>query len=628
MNEKNKPIAILATFSVFFIFLIDKFWFSPDEYLYVALGRSFASAYDTGCLYYIDSVHTPLSPFLISLGYYFSNIDSILFYRLISLIFSIATIYVFYKIVQIAFEKKRDAIWLFAILLFFPGFFTFAIKVNVDILALFFSAIIIYLLLKRAAYWKIGIILVLIFLSKEYVSLFSVFIIFFVILVDALKRAEASFMGRIKEVVYNFSFAFLPLLGTVIFFIAFPILPYPRMLDNVLLELFSFRYDYLGQTIKHLLGTTPGIETSVETAYETFKNINPITQTDMASVAGELSFWGKISSIYKSNYGEIDVNILAIPLVVIGLMLRAKYLYLFFRNKYDSVRKDLIMILLFFIVSYFNYHIASQDHGFRIIIPLLISYIYFIYWTLKALFAKRNYWIKFSFMILSFIFIFIYFQVNAHPFSYNSVISKNNLVAIFLKHKVIINVVVYTLVALFMLFYSSLSFKKKHLLFAVILMLLFAYKVFPFTIDKYFSNKEYGNDYDLILARPYLEDIEKNDSIVLTNSSSYKYYYYANITKMPNVDRADLPIIRKKPEIIYQSRLISTDYLQKNMRINFICQNAVDYVFYVHSDNSKDVLNDYINNLPYISPVREYYLPGNNRFNWGIYKVDKNFCNQ
>jgi hypothetical protein len=149
----------------------------------------------------------------------------------------------------------------------------------------------------------------------------------------------------------------------------------------------------------------------------------------------------------------------------------------------------------------------------------------------------------------------------------------------------------------------------------------------PFVFDKYLSNKEYGNDYNLMLARPYLDDIENNRYIVLTNIGNYTYYYYANSIKMPDVSRPDLPVFRKKPEIIYTNRLISTNRLKDNMGINFICQNRISYVFYVHTDG-EDMLNNYIANLPYLVPVKEYYLSESGRFNWGLYAVDNTFCNK
>lgn len=623
-QEKYKLAILLTLFGVALFFLTNKYWISPDEYLYVDLGRSFSAGYSgVECLHCIDTAHTPLLPFLISLGYYFFHIDSIVFYRLISTIFALAAIYIFYKIARVAFEKKKEAyLALFGILLF-PGFITFSNKVGPDILALFFTAIVLYLLLKREKYWKISIALLLVFLSKDYTAIFPSVVIFFVIFFDAFKEKNESYLRKIKSVIFNNMIVFAPLLLAILLFVATSLLPYPRMLENLLLEVFGGGYFYVAAKIQNLFHITGG-----GYALDGRNIFSSIIQLNVADIFRGATFFEKIKLIYLSSYQEGDVNILAVPLLIVGLVLRMKALYASFKNNYNLVRKDLIFILFLLVVFYFNYRVADGEHGFRIIFPLMISFLYFIYWAWKELFEKRNYWVKFSFGALAFLFIYFYFQSNKGDIAYNSVISKEGLIAIFLKYKLYFNILLYAFFAGFILLCNKIKFKLKHMFLLGLLIFTCVYKVLPFALDKYLADRSYGNDYNLILARPYLENIEKKDSIVLTNAKPYAYYYYANSTQLPNVDKPSLPIIRKKPEVIYPNRLISTDHLKENVEINFICQNGIDYVFYVHTDDDKNILNGYINSLPYLMPIKEYFLPENNRFNWGLYEMNKNFCNK
>jgi hypothetical protein len=399
------------------------------------------------------------------------------------------------------------------------------------------------------------------------------------------------------------------------------------MLEHLFLEVFGGGYFYVALKIHNLFHITNGEYSSEYVANA--KNIfSSIVQLNAGNLFQGTTFFEKIKLIYLSSYQEIDVNILAVPLLIVGFALRAKALYASFRNNYNLVRKDFIFILFLLVVFYFNYRVADGEHGFRIIFPLIISFLYFIYWAFKELLEKRNYWMKFFFGVLAFLSIYFYFQSNKGDIVYNSVISKEGFIAIFLKYKLYFNILLYAFFAGFILLYNKIKFEWKHVFFLGLLVFMCAYKVIPFAVDKYFANKIYGDDYNLILARPYLEEIEKKNPVVLTNAKLYAYYYYADSTQLPNISRPILPVIRKKPEVVYHpQRIILMELVGKNLESSFLCENNVDFIFYVHTNNDKTMLNSQIhNNLESVIPVKEYFLPENNRFNWGLYEIDKNFC--
>jgi hypothetical protein len=605
----------------------------------VSLGKSIGQALSgKECFYCIDTAHTPLLSFLISLGYYFFKVDSILFYRIFSVIFILGTLYYLLKIAQFVYERKKDSFWIFIIILLFPGFFSFSVKVNLDIVALFFSSFVIYYILKKEAYWKIGLILLLVFLSKEYAVLFSGFVVFFMVISDGFQQKEVPLKKRITKAVIDLAMSFLPLLIAFVFFATISIFPYSRIIDNIAFDFIGPKYILWGEKISlladHVRKAINFLDNS-DSSHNFSGNLNTASSFKVnyqilpeKNTFINLSFFQKIVNIYKSGYGENDINIIAIPLIIIGLFSRLKKLLLNLKNKYDLVRKDLIMFLLLIIVLYFSYFVAAEDHGFRIIFPLIIPYTYFIYWAFKEIF-DGNYWTNFTFAVISFIFIFIYFEVNKGNIFYGSLLSKNYLVSIFLKYKIFFNVLLYSFFSIFIIFYAKIKLERKKILLVILIIIIFLYKITPFAFEKFLVDKEYGRDYNLLLARSYLEEIETGDPIVLTNVRSYAYYYYANITKMPNVDRPDLPLIRKKPEIVYYNRLIRPNSLSRDkFDISFLCKKQVDYIFYLNDDNNRIFFpEEYIKKLNYLNSVYEYRYEKNDRFNWGIYAVNKKYCN-
>lgn len=619
ISDKNtKLLLIMSAYAIFLFFFINKYWISPDEYLYVDLGRSIAESYDGKiCLHCLDTAHTPLVPFLISLGYHFFGIDSIIFYRSIPTIFAILSIFMFYKIAVIAFEKKEESFWAFAILLFFPGFFSFANKIYLDIPALFFGSLIIYFLLKREKYWKIGISLLLVFLTKDYFAAFFSVLILFVILVDSFKSQD-KLVEKVKAAIYNCFFAFFSVFIAVILFITTMLLPYPRMLENLLIEV-------LGPIYWHFANLLHGTIPEAAVIGNAKEVVTSMVKLNVIYVAKENAVFEKIQEIYISSYKEIDVNVLVLPLVLVGIFSRIKYFLNNFKNKYLLIRKDLIIFFLLIMILYFNYRVSSGDHGFRIILPLMLPFVYFIYWALKEILEKKEYWINFSFGILSFLFIYFYYKINESYTIYNSVISQKKIVSLFFEYKVFVNVLLYGILALFLLFYSKINIKFKSVFLVLAVLFLCLYKVSPFAIDKYFANKKYGNEYDLIFARPFLEEADKDFPIVMTNEIPYAYYYYANTKLLPNNDSPILPVIRKKPSILQKHRVIDLNI--NSLNSDYICKNYVDYVFYVNNDGDKLKLNEKLDEFPLLKIIKEYRLPESGRYNWGIYKIDKSYCN-
>lgn len=615
--------SFLFILGILLFLLIDKYWISPDEYFYVSLGRSIAAKLQGhGCLECIDTAHTPLLPFLISLGYIFLKEDSVIFYRIIPIIFTLTTIYYIYKCLKIIIKNKNTAILALLGIFLFPGFFTFVEKVNIDIISLFFTVLIIYFLLKKEKYWKISLSLIFVLLSKEYTAIFSGLIISTMIIVDSIKKNNVSFAKKIKEIIKNHIIVYLPMLIITALFLIPQILPYPRMLDNLILEIFGSVYYNFGQQLKGIINGFSNIGSLPHNDNIFISIIN----TNVRDVLTKENIFQKICKIYLSSFQEGDVNIIAIPLVITGIVIRIKFLLKYFKKKYIQVRPDIIYLIFLLEIIYFNIRVASGDHGFRIVFPIIIPSIYFIYYACLHIVKINNYYAKLIFSLSFIFFILIYQLTSNYHIESTSSLPQNNFLHWFISYKIYINSIIYLSIALYILLIGEFKNHYKYHFLALILITVCAYKILPFAIDKSLSVWRYGQDYDLIKSRPFLEKIENKNEFILTNVRPYQYYYYANSVNFPNIDKPTLPIIRKTPKEIYSDQLVLFNSTQNIFNMNNLCKNKIDYLFYLNADNEKLPIYKKIQDSPMFEIIKEYYLPQNNRYNWGLYLVNKKLC--
>jgi len=622
IDDKNIIFFLLITGIVLF-FLINKYWISPDEYIYVSVGRSIAAGLQSrSCLDCIDTAHTPLLPFIISIGYIFLHEDSIIFYRIISVIFTLGTLYLFFKILNVlVINKKVALLTLFGIFLF-PGFFTFVEKVNLDILSLFFTTLVIYLLVKREKYWKVALALIFVFLSKEYTVLFSALVISAIIFLDEIYRKNSSFLQKIISIVVNHLIVFLPLVMVVFLFIVPSVLPYPRMVENLFLETIGDKYFYYGQQIRVILNIpSPNIGTPSNPSL-----ITSIVSANFANFFVKESLFEKIKQLYISCFHESDVNIIVIPLVFTGLLIRLRLIFRSVWRNYTVIRNDAIFLMFMLIILFFNYRVALDDHGFRIVFPIIIPFLYFTYHACVSIIKRNKALTKIIFILLFVLFSILYVNTSNTPADTNGLLSNYPVVQLFSSYKVYFNLILYSAIALFILFINRLDYKYKYHALALLLAVACIYKVLPFAVDKSLSLKKYGQDYDLMYARPQLESIEKTHPKVLTNLGEYQYYYYSNSIKLPNIDRSIFPIIRRQPSEVYPDRLVLFNLSQDTVNSRYLCQKDVDYVFYLRTDKDSSLFYQKIQTMQLATIVLEYYHSENQRYNWGLYKVNKNLC--
>ncbi len=425
--------ALYLLASSIFLFLLNQWlWPTSDEFFYGIQAKSFQAA-SQGLMRWsdINTEHVGLVSFLSFIWNIIFHPNTLAASRMVIFSYSLGIMALLYGIGKAAGLENKYRMWPIWLLLLIPGFWIFSVRLMLDIPATFGVALIVYLLIKRAPSYQIGLALLLVLLLKEYYIYLMFLLVFCMLIFDTFfiakhKKTSQKILFFIKDIFL----IILPSLIAIVLFLDFNILPYPRLLENSLLFVLGDIFIAINKGILLLLGQTSNLVTTtapfpeiissptviepniitdgavVETVTTTVTNPPPIPE--LINAAADLQLTGTIGEgiikstanypvqnfftrwwwIYKYNLSDVDVTLLMLPLAVIGIGLRGKNLISYFQNQYMKVRADIIMFILLILFLYFNYHEADNKHGFRITIPIIIALIYFATFGLRSLTEK------------------------------------------------------------------------------------------------------------------------------------------------------------------------------------------------------------------------------------------------
>lgn len=619
-NKRWEQALLLFSFGLV-VFLATRMPINPDEYLYVAIGNNLSESFrGNACFGCINTYHTFLAPLLLAFFNFITGINSFIIYRIIFSLFSIGSIFFLYKIFKLVFKKPAFNP-LFLILLF-PGFFYHSGMILIDNAAFFFFTVLIYLLIKKDSYWKVGILVALTFFAKEYYIVFCGFVVSVVIFYDALvenKNEKTSWKIKFifKNFIASFLFSFLLLLSIILF----PILPYPSLLETFLIEASSGFYFKIGKFLNEILYIDEnGIKK--ETIQQLFNNnavVHAIKNNFFIAVKrfneGAFEYW-------KMIFKEIQINLHVFPLFLYGI-------YVAFKNKsiflVSRERKTIIMlsILAIFFISFARTATIKID-GFRVAFILIIPFIYFSYLAINHILQKKkNSFDVFIFLVLAFIYILIYFLGIQKTITSGSLLasSPSFFVQAFIKYKFLFNLIFYGFPVCIIIF--NLQTKTKKIILLLWLIIAFSYKITPEILNSYLVEKKSSIEYNLENARDILSEVEEEEPRILTNYMQ-AYYYYSDSLSMPNNERKSLPVIRPKPLEIYEDRFFAGKEGFEKVDKSFLCERDIDYILYVNRGFIEEGIEKKIEKISGIKIRESFYK--NNNLNWIIYKFDKGSC--
>lgn len=618
ITKKNPEFIVLGFCAFIIIFLINKVPINPDEYLYSAIGKNLASSYrGESCFSCIDSFHTFLLPFLISIFNFITSIDSIIVFRLIISLFSIGSIFLLYKIFK---EIFKGAVFnSLILLLLFPGFFYFGGMFWLDNLAFFFFLLVVYFIIKNKNYWKVGFSLALMFLSKEYYIIFGGFFVFVAISYDTLiDNKEKNNLWKLRFFICNITKSFLPFFAVLLTIILFPIFPNPNLLNTFIIEFLGTFYIKIGLYIKEFLYGVPRDIKILEDTAGLSRSLDFLTNN---FIVIKENFNIILLKYFKSIFKEIFVNLYVLPLALCGI-------FIAFKEKIKNIKnnKKISILMLSIVFVFFLFSIrtaATGEHGFRVALIVILPFIYFIKLSIGSLLNNKRLEIHWIFFIFSFTYILVWL-IGIQKMDYNSFLSDLAISQIFIKYKFIFNLILYAFpVIIIILNRVELETKKKILI--CWLFLMFSYKIIPEIANSYMVNQKYDFEYSLSFSREKMISIEKDQPIVLTNYEM-AYYYYSNSTKMPNDIRKELFTIRPKPRHIYERRILQYDSEEIfKFTKEQLCDMHVDYIFYVNNEYARSENNKKIKGIKGIIIKKEFFKEG--EFQWGLYQFEKSSCN-
>lgn len=557
------------------------FWLTTDEYFYSIITRSFVDAAQ-GKIFWGDIVteHVAFVPFLSFL--FNSAFHPVTVYgpRVVIFFFSLGIMAVLYAIGKHMQLAPKERLWMLWLLLLLPGFWVFSVRIMLDIPAVFAIALIVYLLVKKAPSYQVGLGVLLLLLLKEYYVYLIVPLIMVIYITDAL-QIKAPWYKKIWSFIGNIIIIYLPVSVVSILLIDFNFFPYPRLLENSLEFIFGdiyifgnkvilltmqkgvHAYQFFSVALHNAIGVDSTSVISTAESILSFDTTNTLnnaaansaahTQNEFGSFVGSLEdkikfaqysgqlpigivesnvpaehhdFFQKWWLIYQYNFSEQDINIFVLPLTSIGIAISLQRIRQSFYHAYDHARTDIIFVTLLLVFLYFNYHEANNIYGFRVTLPIILSLVYFSYLGAIQLlhhFSKR---FVIAFGVLSACSILLYW-ISLQQITYGSLLANASPLGILLAYKPFIFIGIFILITIGIILFPKIRFRYRYHLLACIMVVLFAIKFFPFFLDNQQSIAYYGYDYSMAKATPYLRTLTENDARIYSHIHPYKLQYYS-----------------------------------------------------------------------------------------------------
>ncbi|MBI4407881.1 MAG: hypothetical protein HY565_05290, partial [Candidatus Kerfeldbacteria bacterium] len=349
-------------------------WPTPDEYFYALLAENFKAAFNGQQVFGdIQTEHVGLVAFMTALYQQIMHPSTLLASRVALFGFSLGIIVLIYQIAATLGLSIKERMYWLLLLLLIPGYWIFSVRLMLDIPGTFGVILVLYLLLKKAPSYQVGLGLLLLLLLKEYYVYLLTPLIGLVILFDAWQSSNTP-LKKITTGLVQLLFSFVPTALATLIMIDFNWLPYPRALELSMIGFFGDLFSYVNKTFLSLLQNTinlvyhPATQTTVQTTVDTITttvatapteviveptivdqvveptNVTAIVPTDLDASIQQITFSGEVPTalfqtdgspygdsllaklwyIYQYNFSETDINIFILPASCIGLWLSIK----------------------------------------------------------------------------------------------------------------------------------------------------------------------------------------------------------------------------------------------------------------------------------------------------------------
>lgn len=584
------------------------FWPTPDEYFYAILAENFRATFNGKIIFAdIQTEHVGLVAFITALYQQVLHPSTLIASRVSVFFFSLGTIVLIYGIAKTVGLSVRERMWWLVLLLLIPGYWVFSVRLMLDIPGTFGAILVLYLLLKKAPSYQVGLGLLLVLLLKEYYVYLLTPLIGLVIVFDAWQSAGTP-LKRITTGFAQLLLSFMPTALVTLIMIDFNWLPYPRALELNMIAFFGDAFSFANKMFLSLLQNTADVvdtanitiaptptpvivePTVVDQVATTVPPVDLDQSIQQITYSGEIpttlfqtdgspygdGLLAKLWYIYQYNFSETDINIFILPASVIGLWLCVQQIR-------TAKRTNLIFIVYFLVFLYLNYHEASLKHGFRITLPIIIALIYFSYLAGQMLLKKINLRYSVAFAGLSILAIVLY-VFSLQVTQYGSVLSHQGIFVTLVYLKPYIMATAFSAMLLLLLVFPRFKSQKKYALLLAGVIALFAVKLIPF----YFENQKaldlYDYDYGLATATPLLRQSSVTHPNVLSNMNSNKLQYYSNDLHL-STDGVT-PIVRtfrQRYPTIYYGYLTDGDLLDQLVKNEigtvFLSNDSIDEGF-------------------------------------------------
>lgn len=617
---------------IFLMFLNLWLWPTPDEYYYATLVNSFNAAWHGELLWSdINTEHVGFIPLLSFIFNSLTGINSFPLNRIPIFFFALGIIYIFYKIPTLLNAPKKERLWMLWLLLLIPGYWLFSVRLMLDIPGAFSVLLVIYLLLKKAPSYQIGLALILVLITKEYYLYLTAPVIVVISLLDGWNY-RTGFLYRLRYWIGHMCISFFPSAIAIALLVDFNIFPYPRILDASLATIFGDLYTFYNKILLNILGGATDTVSNIKNIDSTSTNISDTVEiANNAQYSGELPT-GAINSanpevqnrflhkwwlVYKYNLSEAYINMLILPLTAIGVILQIKKVATSFKKNYEKIRPDIIFGLLLLMFLYFNFHQADFKHGFRISIPIIASLIYFSFTALRKLLSKTaDKKISIAFVMLSTLSLFGYW-ITTYQTNYVGALNNQSLFAWIFSIKIYLFLAIFITTIIYIALFRRFNFRYKYIVLLGLMFIMFSAKFFPYYFDERARQQAHGYDYSLEHATPILNELALRNKKIYINSHPYRTQYYASDPRINNY-HTDPPIRRFKER--YKKIYFGGDVTENSFTT--WKEDRINYVLYINeagTENQLTNLEDLTTQQSKFKEVNRHEVNGIPQ--WIIYKI-------
>ncbi|MFA5995906.1 MAG: hypothetical protein WCW27_04775 [Patescibacteria group bacterium] len=639
IKEHKYIICLCVIASAFLLWLNPLIWPVNDEYLYADIGKAIHKSLTTQqiLLSDINTEHTPLLTFLVA-GYTgLTSSNSIWELRFISIIFAVASIIIYYCIfLKIGF-KKLTAIATLSLLFLITDFWIYAVRLTLVMPSVFCYSLLLYLLLNNASKIKVGITVFILFLFNEYYFYLAFGLLIVYSIFNILLPSKQSRRARIWQAIHLILITAVPTTIMIFFLLDFNLLPYPRLLENSLKELFSDSFllihkqiaIWLAPVIERINISYTDIGSTITTSTPIIDKVNQISTTgniisnNIINSPIQERTTGIINKL-TYNFSDTYLHPLILVFASFGLLQRIKFIWQQ-HCRLELVRTDLIMFLLTALFVFFNIQQGGTEHGFRILMPMIPGLLYFTYHGLKRTLYYKCRSTEYALLAILFIGQMAIYYYHVHDYQYKNVLGNISLLVKLIQYKSIIFISIFGIAFVFILLYYRLHLRYKPALLALLIIGFWGLKFIPYYQSNQLNTQYFGYEHGFSDARPYLESIK--DEKIITNLYYHKSYYLSDNIFVPNAGAA--PTIRTFSKIYQNNNYNLGEHFESNV-IPQAANDGAGYVFVFQEFYGKEYTESLQNFLqqyqPYLTPIKVKTIQNN--YQWGLYRFDYELFNK